>query len=268
MTLMEHTTHPADIDPRRAVAVAGSRNFRDLGGYATSDGRQIGWGLLYRSGSLGGVTAEGVEALRALGLKGLCDLRTSHERLTEPVVWAEPMGLSYWSRDYETSFGELRRLMEADLPDREATRAAMLHGYRRLPFEQAPAYRELFRRLADGALPLVFNCSAGKDRAGTAAALILTALGVPRETVLADYALTDRLVDLAKLLARPKEGGLLARQPPEVVHAILSADPDYMAAALDSVAPTEAAFKTYLNDVLAIDQKMLGAIRDQLLERP
>ena len=65
-----------------------------------------------------------------------------------------------------------------------------------MPFEQAPAHQELFTRLAAGEVPLAFNCSAGKDRAGTAAALILSALGVPRETVVEDYVLTNRVVDL------------------------------------------------------------------------
>lgn len=256
------------IDPRRAPALAGGRNFRDLGGYETADGRHVRWGQVYRSGSLAGVTAEGVELLKGLGLVGVCDLRSTHERTHEPYHWATELGLSMWSRDYETSFGELRALMSMGQGTAAATKEAMLAGYRRLPFEQATAYGELFRRLAAGELPLVFNCSAGKDRAGTAAALVLTALGVPRETVAQDYALTDRVVDLEAVLANraADPNSILGRQPRDVVRAILGCDPDYIRTALDLVAPDEATFRAYLNDTLGVDAAMLATIRERLLE--
>lgn len=157
--------------------------------------------------------------------------------------------------------------MAQDVPTGAQAREAMLTGYRRLPFEQAPAYSELFRRLAAGEVPLVFNCSAGKDRAGTGAALILTALGVPREIVAADYALTDRLLDRAELASRTANGeSLLARLHPDVLAAILGCDPDYILTALDIVAPTEARFEEYLHDTLGVDRAMLAAIRERLLE--
>lgn len=255
------------LDPRRAPALPGGRNFRDLGGYAGADGRRVRWGLLYRSGSLAGMTDAGVDMLRDLGIRGICDLRTSRERVAEPYDWADALGLSLWSRDYETSFAELRHMMEAELGSGEAARAAMLAGYRRLPFDQAPGYAELFRRLAAGEVPLVFNCSAGKDRAGTGAALVLTALGVSRDEVLADYALTDRIVDLEAVLARPSEpGSLLGRQPREAVRAILGCDPDYIDAALAAAAPSETAFAAYLHDTLGVDDATLSAIRSRMLE--
>lgn len=255
------------IDTRRAPPLPGGRNFRDLGGYGGADGRRVRWGLLYRSGSLAGVTEEGVAMLRDLGIRGICDLRTSRERQSEPYGWADALGLSLWSRDYETSFAELRRMMESDLASAEAAREAMLAGYRRLPFDQASGYAELFRRMAAGEVPLVFNCSAGKDRAGTGAALVLTALGVSRDQVLADYALTDRIVDLETALAQPSQpGSLLGRQPREAVRAILGCDPDYIAAALDAAAPSEPAFAGYLHDTLGVDDATLSAIRARMLE--
>jgi len=254
-------------DLRRCPSVAGTRNFRDLGGNRTVDGRQVRWGQIYRSGSLAGIAAEGREALTLLGLRGICDLRTSRERQAEPYDWCGDLGLSYWCRDYETSFGELRRLLEADMTSGEQARAAMMAGYRRLPFEQAPAYRELFRQLAASEVPLVFCCSAGKDRAGTAAALVLTALGVPRASVVQDYVLTDRVVDLERSIVRNAHGrSSLSRHPPEVVRAILGCDIAYIDAALDAVASSPAVFIHYLNDTLGIDATGLEAIRARLLE--
>lgn len=252
--------------PCRTPAVRGSRNLRDLGGYGAQGGRTVRWNRLYRSGSLAGLGPEGVEDLRALGLHGICDLRTSRERSADPYHWSADLGLSYWSRDYETSFGELRQLLAADHAGAEEAREAMLAGYRRLPFEQAPAYAELFRRLAAGELPVLFNCSAGKDRAGTAAALVLTALTVPRDTVIADYVLTDSLAQLETTMVRRADArSLLARQSPEVIRAILGCDPAYMHAALDAVGAGTPAFEAYLENTLGIGPAALESIRARLL---
>ena len=258
----------ATYDARRVPPLPGCRNFRDLGGYPTVDGRQIRWGLLFRSGSLAEITAEGREKLKVWGIRGLCDLRSSRERIAEPYNWHGELGISYWCRDYETSFGELRKLLEAPLATGEETREAMLAGYRRLPYEQAPAYTELFRRLAAEEVPLIFNCSAGKDRTGAGAALILIALGVPREIVVEDYVLTDKIVDLAKALTGTGSGGssLLARKPPEVVRAILGCDPAYIAAALETIEATSGSLNNYLQDTLGIGPATLDDIRSRFLE--
>src|SRR3546814_20631016 len=71
-------------------------------------------------------------------------------------------------------------------------RAMMLAMYRRLPFEQSESFLAILRALADGDAPLLFHCAAGKDRTGAMAALLLELLGVPRETIVADFVLTDR----------------------------------------------------------------------------
>ncbi len=268
-------TQPADLNTRwtasegaRLPTFEGARNFRDLGGYPTEDGRQVRWGLLYRSGSLAGLTPADHARLVAMGVRGVCDLRSSMEQTAEPYDWCEPAGLFYWSRDYQTSFGELRVLMTSRLPTAEAARAAMFAGYRRLPYDQAPAYRELFSRLAGGEVPLVFNCSAGKDRAGTAAALILRALGVPRNIVVQDYALTNTVVDLQRVFSEGnRRSSMLAQQPPEVMSAILRADPEYIGVALDAIEATSGSFESYLHEELGVGPQHLGKIRDLLLNK-
>src|ERR1700757_3836305 len=158
---------------RRVLPLEGSINFRDLGGYPTQDGRHVRWGKLYRAGNMGGLTAADCAYLADLNIRSVCDLRTPEEREAAPNNWALSAGINYWCRDYESTFGVLRKLLASNLPDPEAARAAIIAGYRRLPFEHAPAYRVLFERIKSGDIPLVFNCSAGKDRTGTAAALIL-----------------------------------------------------------------------------------------------
>jgi protein-tyrosine phosphatase len=244
----------------------GGRNFRDLGGYRTLDGRCVKWGKLYRSGSMAWLTPADYERLSTLAIKTICDLRTGQERMAEPNKWCEAANIGYWAREHGHSFGELRKVMVSGLSSPEMARAAMIEGYRRLPFEQAPAHQAIFNRLAAGEVPLVFNCAAGKDRAGTAAALILSALGVPRETVVDDYVLTDRVVDLEAIFMDRRRKNELTNQSRGVVTAILKADASYLHAALDAVEEKHGTVAAYLRDTLGITADALFAMRQSLLE--
>jgi len=254
------------IHEHRLIRLEGGRNFRDLGGYRTSDGRRVKWRKLFRSGSMAGLTAADYESLSSLSIKIVCDLRSAREIEAEPNRWCQAAKIGYWARAHRDRFGELRKVMASRLSTPEMARTAMIQGYRRLPFEQAPAHRELFVRLAAGDVPLVFNCSAGKDRAGTAAALILSALGVPRETVVEDYVLTDRVVDLERIFIATAARSALLNQAPGIVAAVLKSDAAYLHAALDAVEEKHGTVAGYLRDALGITDEVLCAIRQSLLE--
>jgi protein-tyrosine phosphatase len=246
----------------RVMALEGGRNFRDMGGYATRDGRRLKWGKLYRSGSMAALSAGAYEQLAALGVRSICDLRTTFEREANPVDWRRVPNLSYWARDYDMSFGDLREVLASDLPTAEMARAGMLKGYRDLPFEQAPAYAELFRMLAAGEVPLVFNCSAGKDRTGVAAALILGALGVPEEAIIEDYLLSNSTFNRSASAANAR----LATVGPEIVAAILGVDASYIHAALAAVEAEHGSVAGYLEARLGVSERDLRGIQDLLLE--
>jgi len=247
----------------RVLPLEGGRNFRDLGGYATRDGRRLRWGRLYRSGSMAGLTEAAYAQLAEMGLRVICDLRTTSERRTMPVDWGRVPNLSYWARDYELSFGDLRNLLASDLPTGEQARAAMTAVYRELPFEQAGAYGELFRRLANGEAPLVFNCSAGKDRTGVAAALILSALGVPAETILEDYLLT-KFVAYDRMASAT--AAQLAHLAPEVIDAILGVEVDYIRAAFEAIEAAHGSIEAYLQERVGVTAAVLEQLQAQLLE--
>jgi protein-tyrosine phosphatase len=254
------------IDARRLIPLQGGRNFRDLGGYLTSDGRRVKWRKLFRSGSMAGLTTADYDSLSSLSIKTVCDLRTVQEVEAEPNRWCQVAKIGYWAREHGGRFGELRKVMASGLSTPEMARTAMIQGYRRLPFEQAPAHKEIFGRLAAGEVPLVFNCSAGKDRAGTAAALILSALGVPRETVVEDYVLTDRVVDLESIFMATAHRSVLLSQAPGIVAAVLKSDAGYVHAALDAVEEKHGTVAAYVRDALGIAAEVLSAIRQGLLE--
>jgi protein-tyrosine phosphatase len=157
----------------RVLPLQGSHNFRDLGGYETRDGRTVRWGVLYRSAKMSGLTAGDYSYLGSLGIRSVCDLRTNSERAGNANAWVREARIGYWTRDYEISGGNVGALFSNPSQLTHARMMQMMTDfYRSFPQEQAPAYREMFRQLVAGQLPLAFNCTAGKDRTGLAAALV------------------------------------------------------------------------------------------------
>jgi len=181
----------------RVLPLEGGRNFRDLGGYSAEDGRSVRWGLLFRSGAMTQLTPSDYEYLAPLGIRVICDFRTTGEREDEPTIWQAEPAPRFMNWDGVIPYDELP--LNAALRSQNATQEmiheAMAGLYRAIPYVYSDRYRDLFLVLGSGEAPLAFHCSAGKDRAGIAAALLLTALGVPRETVIDDYALSDTVVD-------------------------------------------------------------------------
>jgi len=251
----------------RVLPLEGGRNFRDLGGYRTVDGKQVRWGVLYRSGNPANLTAADFGYLARLGIRSVCDLRTNAERKSEPNRWAQTQAIAYWTRDYAVSSANLDSLVANEYTKPEEVKASMADVYRKLPFDQAPGYREIFRQLATGDVPLAFNCTAGKDRTGVGAALILSALGVPRETVLADYALSDKVVDYRKIYSGEKLAALgpMAKLPVQSLDALFASDPEYLRATFAAIEGKYGSVDVYLRRELGLDESQLEAIRRKLL---
>lgn len=249
----------------RLLPLEGGRNFRDLGGYRAADGRTVVWGKLFRSGSMVKLTPNDFDYLGRIGIRTVCDFRTQQERKDEPNKWAEAAGIDYWTRDYDMSGGDLDRLFQGGVTGEQA-RAGFTATYRQFPYEQAEAYKVMFRKMLAGELPLAFNCSAGKDRTGVAAALILTALGVPRDTVMADYTLTNRYLGAALARDKAQASPLLAKLPKEVLAALMAADPAYLNASFDEMTKRNGSPEGYLHDVIGLSDADITHLRDMLLE--
>jgi protein-tyrosine phosphatase len=169
------------------VPLQQASNFRDLGGYAAADGRHVRWGRIFRAGAQPMLTDEDVAAVRALHVTNIVDLRSDEERILAPTRLD---GIRYNAVGY--SFGPLLDLIQTALRDKGGVEPAMQDMYAALPTMIAPQVQLLFDRLLDDDGATLFNCSAGQDRTGLAAALVLSALGVDRETIYADYLLSER----------------------------------------------------------------------------
>ena len=256
----------ATLDLSPLLPLEGGFNLRDMGGYATVDGRTVRRGLMYRSGVMSYLTEADERHLASLGIGTVCDLRRAGERKRHPSSWCERVGVHYWSRDYTESSGVLGELLRGTLPDAAAVRAKMLHLYPELLVDHAPSYRFLFGRLAEGHVPLLFNCSAGKDRTGVAAALILSMLGVPRETVFDDYLLTNRFADFGRLFDASRGGyDQYGSVDPEVLRPLLAADADYLDAMFESLDRDHGGLDAYLA-AIGVDDRAQGLIRERVLD--
>ncbi|NDU79177.1 protein-tyrosine-phosphatase, partial [Actinomadura sp. DSM 109109] len=144
--------------------------------------------------------------------------------------------------------------LKPGVPATAATvKAVMTVSYPRMLTQFNGQYRRMFLELLAGRVPLAFNCSAGKDRTGIAAALLLTALGVPHNTVVADYLLTNRYFDTQKIVRgqNPNAGGF-AELPPDVLRAYMAADSDYIEAALKMIESHTGGAEGYFRDELGI----------------
>ena len=185
---------PAHPVPGTQLDFAGGTNFRELGGYEADEGKHVKWGQIWRGIPTCKLTGEADRAkLDALGLRLILDLRSVEEAKKEPEYVPDGARLvqicGLCAEDgHEIAFapGDIDRLMASAPEGYDVPRVL----YRRM-LTGNKAFKELFRALEAGETPILFHCSAGKDRTGVAAMLILLALGASDETICADYAQTN-----------------------------------------------------------------------------
>ena len=260
-------------DKARIVVLDGAGNFRDFGGYATDSGGQVKRGQLFRSNRLSQLSSADIVTLDGTGIATVFDLRSPRERDADPTAWhASRLEFHNWPP------GHKRRLVDMALEyprDAAGARQLMLDFYAELPRTLGHAFAGILRKVAGGAVPCVIHCSAGKDRTGMAAALVLSALGVPRETVLADYAMTDRIVasedDMARSLFTGKDGGEKAHSAlrqafsDEAIAVMRSARPEFLESAFAGIDREFGSLHEYY-DSIGVDETVRAKLAALLVE--
>ena len=186
------------------ITLEAVHNFRDLGGYPTEDGRVTRWRTLFRADGLQRLADADLEVVRALGIHTVIDLRTHlelAERGTFPVD-VYPVAFHHLPViDVTWDPGEVAD-PTAPMPTSCSTSTSRCSTW-----ASRPSPRPSTCSAVPGALPAVFHCAAGKDRTGLLAALLLSALGVSDEDVVADYALTEAAMDRMMALVRAAQPG-------------------------------------------------------------
>lgn len=244
-----------------AVTLERASNLRDLGGWPTRDGRRVRTGLIFRAPALLGLSASDRATIQALGLRTAVDFRGVEERNNNPVALD---GVRHDFQPIEPSVGaSLRDIVLTGQASGHVSVQDMLdlltEAYRAYALSSFPRYRALFRHLlTEELLPLVFHCSAGKDRTGFGAALLLTALGVAWEHVLADYLATNRL--WRREIARNFD------LPEPVKDALLSVQEPLLVAAFDAATREYGSIDAYLETAIGLDASARARLADRFLE--
>jgi protein-tyrosine phosphatase len=243
--------------PSRSIALSGASNFRDLGGYIGQDGRPVRWRTLFRSDHLGALTASDIATLSGLNLRHVCDFRGATERLVHPsqlpAVPVQSLAIEPTVVQALQAFRAVGQTLTAPI-----TVGLMQDTYRAFVRLDAPQFSALFANLLAGAGPLVFHCTAGKDRTGFAAALILRALGVPHDVVLQDYLLTNTLYKM------PTQARAFA--PPEVLAVLWGVQPEFLDAAFEAVEADFGTVDAYLARALGVGPDERARLADLYLE--
>ncbi|WP_374471892.1 tyrosine-protein phosphatase [Phenylobacterium sp.] len=244
----------------RVQPLAGASNFRDIGGYRTADGRQVRWGAIYRSAELSGLTPADYEFVRSLGLRMIYDLRSTGERTREPTRWVGAGAPPILAKDYGMDESGFLAALGPN-PTAESARRLMTRFYPALVGSHRDQFRTVFEKLIapeDGAV--LYHCSAGKDRTGVLSALILTALRVPRETVLQDF-------ELSNAYYRPpvSRGGasMVSAVPPDALKVLMGVDRAYLEAFFDELDRRYGGVEGYLDVELGIDATELAVLRNR-----
>jgi protein-tyrosine phosphatase len=238
-----------------SIPLENASNLRDLGGWPTHEGRRVRPGLIFRAPALLELSDKDVATLAALGIRTVCDLRGEREGMARPVRIA---GARHEHFPIEPSVGgSLRDILRTGIATGHANpddmMALMRDAYRAYALQSFAQYRSLFATmLTDERVPLVFHCAAGKDRTGFGAALILTALGVGWEDVVADYLATNRLWR--------RETAVFEMAEP-VKDVLLSAHPELLAAAFAAVKGAYGSVDTYLEQAIGLGPVERSALR-------
>ena len=257
-------------------------NFRGLGGYEAYGGKVIKNGVFYRGGEMEAVgrDPEDWETLKRLGIRTILDLRSEGEALAfpDPV----PEGTDYIrlcamhfpdGSDLDFSpqgMQKTRRKMEdimAGIPASDELKKGLALFYTLMPFGN-PAYREMFRILEEGRIPILFHCTAGKDRTGVAAMLIMLALGCSREDAVYDYMLTNEcrrdIIEEAVRSRKSTDPGVSE----EIIRQMYGVSRANAECTLDAILERYGSFEVYFQKEFGLDNERIRALREAYLKDP
>ncbi|MCI3239030.1 MULTISPECIES: tyrosine-protein phosphatase [Streptomyces] len=260
--------------PSTEPELAGVRNFRDVGGLPTTDGRRVRFGVLFRSGHLAHATQEDSEFLASLGLHTVFDFRNAADQklegpdvelpgvrnvnlpLTDPADGAE-----FWKMVRDGEIEQLRGILG---DGRAANR--MITSYRTIIKERTAEHARVLRSLAEDSVPALMHCAAGKDRAGLSIAVTLLALGVEREAIVADYLESNAKHRRYKVRRSSSSAAGYSPEVMELLSPLFEARAEYLAAAFETIEETWGDVDTYLEQGLGLTPELRASLRERLLD--
>ena len=261
-------------ETHRLLNFEGIANFRDLGGYATADGRQVKWGALYRSATLAESSRSDLYNLAQLQLATLIDFRSAAEKEAEPNRLPDPTGFKVveiptLDDGNKAMVGEIMARIESGNFDGFDPNALMLEGNRQFASTFTPQFTQFLQTvLAANGAPVLWHCSAGKDRTGFAAAILLRILGVPQDVVMQDY-----MASKQHALAARKSQLMLLRlfkgeEAADKLTVLLGVDESWLNAAFERIDASWGSFDNYVHAGLGLTEADVAQLRATLLTTP
>ncbi|MFE2263771.1 tyrosine-protein phosphatase [Streptomyces griseosporeus] len=260
--------------PSTEPELAGVRNFRDVGGLPTVDGRRVRHGVLFRSGHLAHATQEDAAFLSSLGLHTIFDFRNAADQKLEGPDVALPGvrnvnlplsdpadGAEFWKMVRDGDIEQLRGL----LGDGRAA-ARMIASYRQIIKERTAEHSRVLHTLAEDSVPALMHCAAGKDRAGLSIAVTLLALGVEREAIIADYLESNAKHRRYKVHRSNGSGDAYSPEVMELLSPLFDARAEYLTAAFETIEQTWGGVDTYLEQGLGLAPATRERLRERLLD--
>ncbi|MFE6755853.1 tyrosine-protein phosphatase [Streptomyces sp. NPDC057684] len=260
--------------PSTEPELAGVRNFRDVGGLPTVDGRRVKQGVLFRSGHLAHATDEDAAFLSSLGLHTIFDFRNAaDQRLEGPDVTlpgvrnvnlplTDPAdGAEFWQMVRDGNLDDLR----AALAEGQAANR-MITSYRAIITERTAEHGQVLHSLAEDSVPALMHCAAGKDRAGLSIAVTLLAVGVERDAIEADYLESNATHRRYKVHRSSASKDAMSPEVMELLSPLFDARATYLAAAFEQVAQTWGSTDRYLEEGLKLTAAQRERLRERLLD--
>ena len=260
--------------PSTEPELAGVRNFRDVGGLPTEDGRRVRYGVLFRSGHLAHATEEDAAFLDTLGLHTIFDFRNAaDQKLEGPDVelpgvrnvnlpLSDPAdGSEFWKMVRD---GEIDQLREILADGKAANR--MINSYRMIIRERTAEHSRVLLSLAEDSVPALMHCAAGKDRAGLSIAVTLLALGVEREAIVADYLESNAKHRRYKVHRSSSSAAAYSPEVMELLSPLFDARAEYLTAAFETIEATWGGVDAYLEKGLRVTPETRERLRERLLD--
>ncbi|CAA0090968.1 tyrosine-protein phosphatase [Zhongshania aliphaticivorans] len=264
------TTHQS-----RLLPLEGGSNFRDLGGYQTTDHKIVRSGMLFRSGAMANLTAKDEAYLNQHNFKTVVDLRSQEELDLFPNQWVKHNSdINYVNYQYSI------KDIQSSLKSKDVQNYGAGNFYLSIADRLQPQLKLYFAELLHKNTPLVVNCSAGQDRTGFASAMLLSALGVPRDVIIEDYLLSTqyrnpknemgsvdlkkaaKTNDFAKMMLHYTDNGKATDAKP----LITQDGTPYISIAFAQIEKQYGSVENYLERAIGVDQKDIAKLRSLYLQ--
>ena len=259
-------TKGTQIIAERRLPFEGTKNFRDIGGYKSLTGRHVKWGMLYRSGRLSDLTEQDLKYFSGLNIGMICDFRKEDEQNKAPNIL--PEGNSIQVINLNIGAGSAKSFMDkikSGKTGQDDMKVLMQKIYRDFIHNQSAPYAEMFKLLLenDNGAALI-HCTAGKDRTGFGTALILSALGVNRETIMQDYLLTTRYFPIDLEIKRMSENyNMTNNKNLDAIRPAFEVYPEYLQTAFDEIEKEYETIENYLSQALGVTKEVCIELQER-----